>query len=115
MGPLFRPLHLYLDELIDSWREAADAVAERSVALDAWPDGQAAAIAAASGLAGLDRGPILDVDVIRELVRRLAEVAERVRGRIDHLAELDSVSEGILVGIVRTLEEQMWMVRAQSA
>ena len=29
VGPLFRPLHLHLDELVDSWRELSDAVAER--------------------------------------------------------------------------------------
>jgi DNA-binding ferritin-like protein len=29
VGPLFRPLHLQLDELVESWREHADAVAER--------------------------------------------------------------------------------------
>ena len=33
VGPLFRPLHLQLDELVDSWRELADAIAERAVAL----------------------------------------------------------------------------------
>jgi len=41
VGPLFRPLHLYLDELVDSWRELSDTVAERAVALGSWPDGQA--------------------------------------------------------------------------
>jgi starvation-inducible DNA-binding protein len=33
VGPLFRPLHLQLDELVDSWRELADTVAERAVAI----------------------------------------------------------------------------------
>ena len=31
VGPLFRHLHLHLDELVDSWRELADTVAERAV------------------------------------------------------------------------------------
>ena len=48
VGPLFRPLHLQLDELVDSWRELADVVAERAVALGFIPDGQARAVAAAS-------------------------------------------------------------------
>ena len=33
VGPNFRALHLQLDELIDAWRLASDAVAERAVAL----------------------------------------------------------------------------------
>src|SRR5213596_1524769 len=44
VGPLFRPLHLQLDELIDSWRELSDTVAERAVALGFIPDGQASAV-----------------------------------------------------------------------
>jgi starvation-inducible DNA-binding protein len=47
---LFRPLHLFLDELVDSWRELADTVAERAVALGYIPDGEAQAVAARSQL-----------------------------------------------------------------
>ena len=57
VGPLFRPLHLQLDELVDSWRDLADVVAERAVAIGYSPDGQAEAIAAGAGLAGLGSPP----------------------------------------------------------
>ena len=49
-GPLFRPLHEQLDELVDSWRELSDVVAERAVALGYFPDGQSATVAAQSNL-----------------------------------------------------------------
>lgn len=113
VGPQFRPLHLYLDELIDSWRELADTVAERAVALGYWPDGQAGTVAAGSQVARVERGAIDDRHVLRELAQRLAEVDERTRGRMDRLAELDSASEDVLVEAVRALEEQLWMIRAQ--
>ena len=113
VGPQFRPLHLYLDELIDSWRELADTVAERAVALGYWPDGQADTVAAGSQVARVERGAIEDRHVLRELAQRLAEVDERTRGRMDRLAELDSASEDVLVEAVRALEEQLWMIRAQ--
>jgi starvation-inducible DNA-binding protein len=113
VGPLFRPLHLYLDELIDSWRDLADTVAERAVAIGSWPDGQADAVAAGSEVAGVERGAIEDRLLLRELVKRLAEVDERTRERMNRVAELDSASEDVLVGVVRALEEQLWMVRAQ--
>src|ERR1700751_3098746 len=58
VGPHFRPLHLYLDELVDSWRELADTVAERAVAVGAWPDGQAGTVKADSPIAAVERGPI---------------------------------------------------------
>jgi starvation-inducible DNA-binding protein len=113
VGPQFRPLHLYLDELIDSWRELADTVAERAVALGYWPDGQADTVAAGSQVARVERGAIDDRHVLRELAQRLAEVDERTRGRMDRLAELDAASEDVLVQAVRALEEQLWMIRAQ--
>src|SRR5437588_542573 len=77
VGPQFRPLHLYLDELVDSWRELADAVAERAVALGAWPDGQARTVAADSPIAPVERGAVEDRELVRELAGRIAEVAER--------------------------------------
>ena len=40
-GPNFRALHLHLDELVEQWRDEADAVAERAVALGHAPDGRA--------------------------------------------------------------------------
>jgi len=113
VGPFFRPLHLYLDELIDSWRDLADTVAERSVALGSFPDGQADAVAAGSEVQRVERGALEDRHLLRELVKRVAQVAERARERMDRLAELDSASEDVLVGVVRALEEQLWMIRSQ--
>jgi|SRR5271154_652474 len=113
VGPLFRPLHLYLDELIDSWRELSDTVAERAVAIGFWPDGQAGAVAAGSALAPVERGAIEDVALLNMLVRRVAEIDERIRERMNRIGEFDAASEDVLVGVVRALEEQLWMIRAQ--
>ena len=113
VGPLFRPLHLQLDELVDSWRELADTVAERAVAIGFSPDGQAAAVVTASEIAGIERGAVEDEVAVRELARRLAEVGERTRARMDRLAELDAASQDVLIEVVRALEEQLWMIRAQ--
>jgi starvation-inducible DNA-binding protein len=113
VGPLFRPLHLQLDELVGSWRSLGVAVAERAVAIGFWPDGQAEAIAAGSECAALKAGAIEGEAVVRELSRRLAETSERARVRMDRLAELDAASQDVLIEVVRALEQQLWMVRAQ--
>jgi starvation-inducible DNA-binding protein len=113
VGPLFRALHLHLDELVDSWRALGDTVAERAVAIGFIPDGQASAIAAASGIAPVERTALEDHVVIRELTHRLADVSERMRGRMDRLGELDAASQDVLIEVVRALEEQQWMLRAQ--
>ena len=113
VGPLFRALHERLDELVDSWRELADTVAERAVALGHWPDGQAQAVATAEGRVTVEAGPVEDQVVLGQLVRRLAEVSERARARLDRLGELDAVSQDVLIEVVRELEQQLWMSRAQ--
>jgi starvation-inducible DNA-binding protein len=113
VGPLFRPLHLQLDELFDSWRELADTVAERAVALGFIPDGQAKAVAAGSQLAAVAPTALGDHLVVRELTHRIAEVSEQVRDRMNRLGDADLASQDVLIEVVRKLEKQQWMLRAQ--
>ncbi|HYZ79584.1 MAG TPA: DNA starvation/stationary phase protection protein [Gaiellaceae bacterium] len=115
VGPLFKPLHEHLDELVDSWRELSDTVAERAVALGYFPDGQAATISAASEIPAVERGALEAGAVVRELVQRLADATERIRGRMDRLGELDLASQDVLIEVLRELEKQLWMIRSQLA
>ena len=113
VGPLFQPLHERLDVMVDAWRELYDTVAERSVAIGAFPDGQADAIVGSADRATLEPGPIADTAVVRELTHRLAAACEAIRGRMDRLGELDLASQDVLVEVVRELEKELWMIRAQ--
>ena len=113
VGPLFRPLHLQLDELVESWHELSDSVAERAVALGFVPDGQARAVVVGSELAPLARGSIEDHVVVRELTHRIAEVSERVRDQMNRLGDADLATQDVLIEVVRELEKQQWMLRAQ--
>jgi starvation-inducible DNA-binding protein len=115
VGRDFRSLHLQLDELVECWRELGDAVAERAVAIGYFPDGQAHTVAATGQLKPVERGPLADADVVRMLTHRLGEAGERARERMDRLGELDAASQDVAVEVVRALEEQLWMVRAQLA
>jgi starvation-inducible DNA-binding protein len=112
-GPLFRGLHERLDELVDSWRDMADTVAERAVAIGYWPDGQARALAAQAGESEVERRALGDRTVLRLLAHRLAAVSERARDRVDRLGELDPMSQDVMIEVVRELEKQLWMSRAQ--
>ena len=113
VGPLFRPLHLQLDELVDSWRELSDTVAERAVALGFVPNGQAKAVAAGSQLAAVAPTALEDHLVVRELTHRIAEVSEQVRDRMTRLGDADLASQDVLIEVVRELEKEQWMLRAQ--
>jgi starvation-inducible DNA-binding protein len=111
-GRPFKPLHEHLDELVDSWRDLSDTVAERAVALGVAPDGQAAAIAAGSGIEPVDAGSLDTDTATRQLVERLADVDERIRSRMDRLGEIDLASQDVLIEVVRELEKQLWMLRS---
>jgi starvation-inducible DNA-binding protein len=115
VGPLFRPLHLQLDELIDSWRELADTVAERAVAIGFSPDGQSATVAGQTPLRGVERGELDGHVVVRELTDRLAAVAESARERMNRLGLLDAATQDVLIEVVRALEKQLWTIRVQFA
>ncbi len=110
-GRPFKPLHEHLDELVETWRELSDTVAERAVALGVAPDGRAATVSAGSDIVAI-YGGALDTDTaLRELVPRLAMVVERIRARMDRLGDIDLASQDVLVDVVRELEKQLWMLR----
>jgi starvation-inducible DNA-binding protein len=110
-GRPFKPLHEHLDELVDSWRELSDTVAECAVALGIAADGRAGTVGAGSGIDPVVAGALSTDAALQELVPRLADVAERIRGRMDRLAELDLASQDVLVEVIRELEKQLWMLR----
>src|SRR3954447_1580226 len=85
VGHGFRDLHLQLDELVDEWQELADLVAERAIAIGYKVDGRAAVVAEQSELGPVDPGPTDVPRATREIVERLASVAERVRHRGERL------------------------------
>ena len=114
-GPNFRALHLHLDELVDAWRDQADSVAERAVALGYAPDGRAATIAVQTPLPVLDAGPQLARELLVALTRILTEAIGAIRERMDRLEDVDTVTADLLHGVVATLEEQAWMIRVQTA
>ena len=115
IGSHFRSLHLQLDELIDAWRLAGDAVAERAVALGCAPDGRAGTVAERSPLEPLPEGQLLDRDVVAAFTKLLTDAIGDIRERMDRLEDVDAVTADILHGVVAGLEENLWMIRVQAA
>ena len=114
-GPQFLSLHRHLDEVVDEWRRLGDVVAERAAAVGSAPDGSAAAVVELADLGPLEPGFTEDRSAGERLCGQLAQVAVRVRRRAALAGELDLVSQDVLVDVVRKLEEQLWMMRAQLA
>jgi len=112
-GEGFRSVQEQLDEIVDTYREWSDSVAERIAALGVNPDGRAATIAAASTLAGMPLGHLDDAEVVAMFIDRLAATAAAARRLMDELGNLDAVSQDILIDVVKDLEEDLWMLQAQ--
>jgi len=114
-GPAFRSLHLFLDEMIDAWREQADLVGERAAALGHAPDGRSVTVAAHTRLPQLDAGPQRDQELVVALTAILTEAIGAIRTRTAQLEDVDTATADLLHGIVAKLEEQVWMIRVQTA
>ena len=84
-----------------------------ALALGFVPDGQVQAVAAGSQLNSVAQGAIEDSVVVRELTRRIADVSERVRARLQYVGAVDLVSQDVLIEVVRELEKQQWLLRIQ--
>jgi starvation-inducible DNA-binding protein len=115
VGPAFRGVHLFLDEITDQYRDWYDEVAERLAALGVSPDGRTATLAATSPLEPLPAGQLRDKDILVMFEQRLGLVDERIRGRLELVGEHDLPSQDILLGIAQGIEKQLWMVRAHLA
>jgi starvation-inducible DNA-binding protein len=113
VGRQFRDVRLHLDELVATARQFSDTVAERAAAVGVSPDGRAATIAAASGVAAPEAGWLTDRDVIRHVFEALDGAVRRLRPRIEEVGKADPVTEDLFIAIVAELEKSRWMWQAQ--
>lgn len=112
-GKNFRSLHLQLDEIIVSVREASDEVAERVNTLGIPPDGRSSTVAEQSELARYPAGFQLVDATVSQVADALQVTIGGLRSAIEKLAALDPISEDLLIGISAALEKHLWMVQAQ--
>jgi len=115
VGPSFKAIHLFLDELTDQYRDWYDEVAERLAAIGVSPDGRIATVAAGTPLEPLPDGQLRDQDVLALFDELVTLVADRVRAGLEPVGAHDLVSQDLLVGIVGGLDKQRWMIRAHRA
>ena len=113
VGPLFRTVHLELDELVDDAHQWADDVAERMRALGAAADGRPGVILRQSGIPPMPEGIIADCDVLSRVGEELAAITERCKAAIARLDGRDKGSEDVLIGVIKGAEKHLWMFQSQ--
>ncbi len=113
VGSRFRSVHLQLDEIIASVRAASDDVAERIATLGVAADGRATPVGSTSRLEGGVSGLQTVESTVKYYADRLATAISGLRVAIETLAEVDPISEDLLVGISAGLEKHLWMLQTQ--
>jgi starvation-inducible DNA-binding protein len=112
-GEHFRPLHLQLDEIIGTAREAGDEVAERLTTLGVAADGRLATVSKNSALEAYPPGFIGWQQTVGLVADRLMAAINRARASMEVAGEHDPVSEDLLIKVSGDLEKHLWMVQAQ--
>ncbi len=112
-GPMFKPVHEHLDAIVDDLRTAYDDVAERMAALEVAPDGRLTTVIGATPAEAMPAGWQADTDVVIRMLRRLEALSGRLGGWIDELAELDPVTQDMLIGLRHGVDKHAWMLRVQ--
>jgi starvation-inducible DNA-binding protein len=114
-GREFVSVHRHLGQVVDEWRELQDVVAERAAAIGIALDGTAAAVIELDDHRPLEPGFTEAGCAIERLCSQLWDVALRLRQRGEPLGALDAVSQHVLIGVQRKLEDQLRILRAQLA
>ncbi|HEX3957041.1 MAG TPA: DNA starvation/stationary phase protection protein [Trebonia sp.] len=112
IGPNFIAVHTMLDPQVDAVRAMADETAERIAALGGSPVGTPGALVAQRDWDDYSIGRADAVAHLGALDVVYAGVIEAHRGAIDATEELDLVTQDMLIGQARELEEFQWFVRA---
>jgi starvation-inducible DNA-binding protein len=111
-GPNFIAVHTMLDPQVEAVRAMADETAERIAALGGSPSGTPGALVAARDWDDYSLGRATALQHLAALDLVYAGIIEAHRGAIDTTEELDLVTQDLLIGQARQLEQFHWFVRA---
>ncbi|GAA1991857.1 DNA starvation/stationary phase protection protein [Isoptericola halotolerans] len=112
VGPHFIAVHEMLDPQVDAVRLMADDVAERIATLGAEPHGTPGALVASRTWEDYHLGRATTTEHLGALDEVYKGVISAHRAAADATAELDDVTNDLLIGNLRELEQFHWFVRA---
>jgi starvation-inducible DNA-binding protein len=111
-GPNFIAVHTMLDPQVDAVRAMADETAERIAALGGSPVGTPGALVAQRDWDDYSVGRADAIAHLGALDVVYTGIIEAQRAAIDKSEELDLVTQDMLIGQARQLEQFQWFVRA---
>ncbi|MFD9667866.1 Dps family protein [Rhodococcus sp. NPDC059968] len=114
VGTNFRDLHLQLDDIVGTAREASDTIAERMRALDAVPDGRSDTVTASTTLPALPPADLSTTDTVDLVTSRIYAAVDTIRSVHDEVDAADPSSADLLHSIVNDLEKAAWMLKSEN-
>lgn len=115
VGRGFRSLHLELDEIAATAREAADEIAERMRAVGATPDGRSDTVARTTTLTEFPAGRIEDTRAATLVLGRLNTVGCVLRAASSATGAEDPATGDLVNTTLQSVEKHAWMLRDRLA
>jgi starvation-inducible DNA-binding protein len=114
VGTNFRDLHLQLDEIVDTAREASDTIAERMRALNAVPDGRSDTITAFTTLPAIPPAELSTAETVDLITTGIYAAVDTIRTVHDDVDAADPSSADLLHSIIDALEKAAWMLKSEN-
>jgi starvation-inducible DNA-binding protein len=114
VGTNFRDLHLQLDEIVDTAREASDTIAERMRALNAVPDGRSDTVTATTSLPAITPVELSTTETVDLITTRIYAVVDTTRDVHDEVDAADPSTADLLHAVVTGLEKAAWMLKSEN-
>lgn len=111
-GSQFKSLHEAFDELAALNQKYVDDLAERLLALDHPADGRLSTVHSGSGLPEFPEGFVQGPIAASHLVESLGALSDLARKSLENVSQ-DPVSEDLVLDLLRDVEKQRWMLKAQ--
>ncbi|UOR03188.1 DNA starvation/stationary phase protection protein [Leucobacter allii] len=109
-GANFMGVHEFLDEVVTHAQDAADAVAERIVALGLPIDARVGTVAARTSTPELSDGFQQSEVTVREIVAQLDATLETIYAAVKGLDDVDLVSQDIAIAVAQQLDKDRWFL-----
>ena len=114
VGTNFRDLHLQLDEIVDTAREASDTIAERMRALNAVPDGRSDTVTASTTLPAISPAELSTTETVDLITTRIYAAANTIRTVHDDVDAADPSTSDLLHEMIDSLEKAAWMLKSEN-
>ena len=111
-GPMFKPLHDFLDEVHETLESTSDDLAERLVTLDHPADGNPSGIASGFDHEVLPLKFMQPATIVDSLTDRLKSLCAEFNVAIKKTSS-DPVTSNMLQDMTHKLEKHLWMLRSQ--